>query len=208
MNALRSPGLATNTLVFFTSDNGPWLIMREAGGSAGPLRDGKGSTWDGGMRVPGIAWMPGRIAGGQVQREFACMMDLFTTSLKLAGGEAPRDRIIDGADIGPLLFGSGTMKREEPFYFYRGAQLYAARIGPWKANFITRTGYGPEKPQTNSPPLLFNVAQDEGERFNVASNHLDVVTALEKAVEKHRATVVPVKNQLADPPAPAARKKP
>ena len=208
LNALRSTGLATNTLVFFTSDNGPWLIMREAGGSAGPLRDGKGSTWEGGMRVPGIAWMPGRLAGGQVQRDFACMMDLFTTSLKLAGGEAPRDRVIDGADIGPLLFGLASMKREEPFFFYRGAQLYAARLGPWKANFITRTGYGPEKPQTNSPPLLFNVAQDEGERFNVASNHLDVVTALEKAVEKHRATVVPVKNQLADPPAPVVKKQP
>ena len=207
MRALQVAGIASNTLVFFTSDNGPWLIMREAGGSAGPLRDGKGSTWDGGMRVPGIAWMPGRIAAGQVQREFACMMDLFTTSLKLAGADKPADRVIDGADIVPMLFGSGAVKREEPFYFYRGMTLYAARLGDWKANFITRTGYGPEKPQTNSPSLLFNVAQDEGERFNVASNHLQVITQIEQAVAKHRASIVPVKNQLADPPAVVVRKK-
>ena len=206
LNTLRSTGLATNTLVFFTSDNGPWLTMREAGGSAGPLRDGKGSTWEGGMRVPGIAWMPGRIAGGQVQREFACMMDLFTTSLKLAGSQVPGDRVIDGADMAPLFFGTGAMQRE-PFFYYRGTQLYAARLGPWKVNFITRTGYGPDKAQTNSPPLLFNVAQDAGEYFNVASNHLDTVASMEQAVEKHRATIVPVKNQLADPPAPAAKKK-
>ena len=206
LNALRGAGLATNTLVFFTSDNGPWLMMREAGGSAGPLRDGKGSTWEGGMRVPGIAWMPGGIAGGQVQREFACMMDLFTTSLKLAGSQVPGDRVIDGSDMAPLLFGTGAMQRE-PFFYYRGTQLYAARLGPWKANFITRTGYGPDKAQTNSPPLLFNVAQDAGEYFNVASNHLDIVASMEQAVEKHRATIMPVKNQLADPAAPAAKKK-
>lgn len=204
LKELRVTGLAANTMVFFTSDNGPWLIMNEAGGSAGPLRDGKGSTWEGGMRVPGIAWMPGRVAPGRVQREFASMMDLFTTSLKLAGVEKPGDRAIDGADIAPLLFGTGTIQRE-PFFYYRGAQLYAARLGPWKANFITRSGYGPEKPQTNSPPLLFNVAQDVGERFNVASNHLDIVASIASAVEKHRATLVSVKNQLADPPPPAKR---
>ena len=84
-----------NTLVFFTSDNGPWLTQGEAGGSAGLLRDGKGSTWEGGMREPGIAWWPGRIPAGVVTRELACTMDLFTTSLKLAGAECPngsRDR--------------------------------------------------------------------------------------------------------------------
>jgi hypothetical protein len=98
------------------------------------------------------------------------------------------------------------MKRE-PFFYYRGAQLYAARLGPWKANFITRTGYGPEPPQTNSPPLLFNVAEDAGERFNVARNHLEVVASLQRSVEKHRETLVSVKNQLVDP-APPRRRQP
>jgi arylsulfatase A len=197
LKTLREQGLATNTLVVFTSDNGPWLTMNDAGGSAGPLRDGKGSTWEGGMRVPGIAWWPGRIQP-KVERELASMMDLFTTSLKLAGAEVPKDREIDGMDIAPLLFGGGKVERKEPFYFYRGAQLYAARLGPWKANFITRTGYGPEKPQTN--------LQVAGERFNVASNHTDVIATIEQAVEKHRATIKPVKNQLADPPPPVQRR--
>ena len=205
LHALRGAGLATNTLVFFTSDNGPWLIMRQAGGSAGPLRDGKGSTWEGGMRVPGIAWMPGRIAPGQAQREFACMMDLFTTSLKLAGAEVPQGRVIDGTDISPLLFRGATAPRE-PFFYYRGTQLYAARIGPWKAHFITRPGYGPEKPQTNSPPLLFHVVQDAEERFNVATNHLGVVADIERAVAQHRASLIQVENQLANPaPRPQGR---
>lgn len=203
LGALRREGVAENTLVVFTSDNGPWLIMHEAGGSAGLLRDGKGSTWEGGMRVPAIAWWPGRIQPS-VQREFACMMDLFPTALQLAGAQRPADRIIDGADIGPLLFGQGTVQRG-PFFYYRGTQLYAARLGPWKANFITRPGYGPEKPQTNSPPLLFNVLHDPSEKFNVASNHTDVIAEIEQAVEKHRATVAPVKNQLADPPPAPAR---
>jgi hypothetical protein len=130
---------------------------------------------------------------------------LFTTSLKLAGAEVPKDRVIDGVDIAPLLFGTGKVERDA-FFFYRGAQLYAARLGPWKANFMTRTGYGPEKPQTNSPPLLFNVAQDASERFNVASNQTAVVAEIERAVEKHRATIKPVKNQLADPPPPTQRR--
>jgi arylsulfatase A-like enzyme len=206
LNTLRAEGLATNTLVFFTSDNGPWLIMNEAGGSAGPLRDGKGSTWEGGMRVPGIAWWPGKIQPAQVQREFACHMDLFTTSLKLAGAEPPRDRAIDGVDIAPLLTGGGRVERGA-FFYYRGTQLYAARLGAWKANFITRAAYGPDKPQTNSPPMLFNVAQDAGENFNVASNHADVISAIERSVEMHRLTILPVKNQLTDPPPAAARRQ-
>jgi len=197
LNTLQADGIATNTLVFFTSDNGPWLIMGEAGGSAGLLRDGKGSTWEGGMRVPGIAWWPGKIRAGQVQDGFACNMDLFTTSVKLAGGAVPADRVIDGVDISPLLFEQRQMA-PRPFFYYRGTQLWAARLGPWKANFITRTGYGPEPAQTNSPPALFNIERDPGERFNVASNHTDIIADIELAVEKHRETVVAVTNQLVE----------
>jgi arylsulfatase A len=204
--ALRREGIESNTLVVFTSDNGPWLTMGETGGSAGPLRDGKGSTWEGGMRVPGIAWWPGRIAGGQVQREFATHMDLFTTALKLAGAELPRDRVIDGLDIAPLLFGRGKVERDA-FFYYRGAQLYAARLGPWKAHFISRIGYGPEQPKTNSPPLLFHVRHDPEERFNVATNHADVIASIERAASRHRASIVPVENQFAHPPAPAPARR-
>jgi arylsulfatase A-like enzyme len=197
LEALRREQLAEKTLVVFTSDNGPWLIMNEAGGSAGPLRDGKGSTWEGGMRVPGIAWWPGRIAPGKVQREFACHMDLFTTALKLAGANVPTDRVIDGMDLAPLLFGRGPVEREA-FCYYRGPQLYAARIGPWKANFITRPGYGPEKPRTNSPPLLFHLTRDPGERFNVATNHPAELARITAAAERHRAGLHPAPSQFVE----------
>ena len=197
LGALRQAGLAGNTLVFFTSDNGPWLTHGEAGGSAGLLRDGKGSTFEGGMREPGIAWWPGRIPAGVVNRELACTMDLFTTCVKLAGAEVPKDREIDGVDMAPLLFGTGPSQRET-FFYYRGAQLYAARQGSFKAHFITQPAYGPEKAEKHDPPLLFNVRHDPSERFNVATNHPAVLAGIAKAVEAHRAKLMPAKSQLVE----------
>ena len=195
LDTLQHEGLDKNTLVFFTSDNGPWLILGEAGGSAGPLRDGKGSTWEGGMREPGIAWWPGRVQAGIVTRELACTMDLFTTCLKLAGAELPKDRGIDGLDIRPLLLGTGPSPRNV-FFYYRGTQLYAARKGPFKAHFITQAAYGPAKPVRHDPPLLFQLGRDPSERFNVAADHPDVLADIAQEVQRHRATVTPVKSQL------------
>ncbi len=195
VEALRREKIDRNTLVFFTSDNGPWLTQGEAGGSAGPLRDGKGSTWEGGMREPAIAWWPGHVPAGVVSHELACTMDLFTTSLTLAGAEIPHDRVIDGVDFSPVLFGKGPSRREV-FAFYRGTQLYAFRKGAFKAHFTTRSSYGPEAAEPHDPPLLFDLAHDPGERFNVAAEHPDVLAAIIAEVDRHRATVVPVKNQL------------
>jgi arylsulfatase A-like enzyme len=195
LGALHREGLDKNTLVFFTSDNGPWLTQGEAGGSAGPLRDGKGSTWEGGMREPGIAWWPGRVPAGVVTHEMAGTMDLFTTSLKLAGAEIPRDRVIDGLDITPLLFGTGPSPRQVHFY-YRGTQLFAARKGPYKAHLITQSAHGTDKPLRHDPPLLFHLGHDPAERFNIAADHADVLADIAQEVQRHRATVIPVKSQL------------
>jgi len=195
LEALRREGLDTHTLVFFTSDNGPWLTQNEAGGSAGPLRDGKGSTWEGGMREPGIAWWPGRVPAGVVTHELACTMDLFTTSLKLAEAKVPEDRIIDGVDLAPVLFGAGPSRREV-FFYYRGTRLYAARKGPYKAHFITRSAFGPDQPVVHDPPLLFNLSHDSGERFDVAALHPAVLAGLAAEVQRHLATVKPAKCQL------------
>jgi arylsulfatase A len=195
LEALRHEGLDTNTLVFFTSDNGPWLTQNEAGGSAGPLRDGKGSTWEGGMREPGIAWWPDRVPAGVVTHGLACTMDLFTTSLKLAGVSVPKDRVIDGVDMTPVLFGTGPNRREV-FIYYRGTQIYAARKGPYKAHFITRSAYGSDEPIVHNPPLLYDLSHDPGERFDVAANHPEVLADLATEVQRHRATVKPVKCQL------------
>lgn len=206
LEELRRDGLDRNTFVFFTSDNGPWLIQGEAGGSAGPLRDGKGSTWEGGMREPGIAWWPGRVPAGVVTHELACTMDLFTTSLKLAGLSVPGDRVVDGMDISSVLFGKGASPRDV-FFYYRGTQLYAARKGSYKAHFVTRSGYGPDAPAPHDPPLLFQLGADPGERFNVADQHPDVVADIDREVQRHRATVQPVKDQLEETVAKAATTK-
>lgn len=197
METLRSEGLEGRTLVFFSSDNGPWLIFDHHGGSAGPLREGKGSTWEGGMRVPGIAWWPGRIPAGVVQREVATTMDLFPTVARLAGAGPGRTggRELDGVDISPLLFGTGRVEREA-FFYYRGTTLYAARMGPWKAHFVTRSGYGPDPAAPHEPPLLFHLGEDPGERWNRAATNGVVIERIREAVRRHRETLAPVENQL------------
>ncbi|WP_395742150.1 sulfatase [Prosthecobacter sp.] len=193
MATLRETGLAENTLVFFTSDNGPWLIMGSQGGSAGPLKDGKGSTWEGGMRVPGIAWQPGRIKPG-VTHELASTMDLFSTALTLAGAKTP-DVPVDGMDISPLLYESKALP-QRPFFYYRGDQLFACRIGEWKAHFSTQTGYGQAKADAHVPPLLFHLGLDPSEKRDLAKDHPEVLAQIQEAVKAHQAKLVPGKPQL------------
>lgn len=202
LQALRNLGLARKTLVFFTSDNGPWLIRKLNGGSAGLLRGGKGSTWEGGMREPCIAWWPGKIEAGSVSAALACTMDLFPTCLELAGLPLPKDRIIDGVSLVPVLMGERQAVRDVMFY-YRGTRLMAVRKGPWKVHFITQAGYG-EKPKKHDPPLLYNLEHDPSEKYDVAKEHPDVIAEIMKVVERHRATVKPVKSQL---DLPARRRK-
>jgi arylsulfatase A len=190
LQTLRKEKLAENTFVFFTSDNGPWLIKNQAGGSAGPLRDGKGSSYEGGMREPGIAWWPKHIQPGVVTHELASSMDLFPTIMKFTGAPMLSDRPYDGFDMSGILFGKGKDLREVMFY-YNGSELYAARKGAFKAHFITWPGYGKEQPVKHDPPVLYNVEQDPGEKFDVAPQHLDVIADIKAEVEKHVAGVVP-----------------
>jgi arylsulfatase A-like enzyme len=194
LDTLRKQGLADNTLVFFTSDNGPWVVKDLAGGSAGPLRDGKGSTWEGGMREPGIAWWPGKIKGGVINRELACSMDLFTTCLTLAKVPIPSDRIIDGVDMTPMLLGKGPGQRNLMIY-YNGDEVYAVRKGPYKAHFITYSGYSKEPPQKHDPPLLFDLPNDPGERFDLGAEHPEVIADIQRELEQYRAALVPGKRQ-------------
>jgi len=207
LDTLRAEGLDKNTFVFFTSDNGPWLIRGLAGGSAGLLRDGKGSTYEGGMREPGIAWWPGKIPAGKVCHEMASTMDLLPTVAKFAGTEAPKDRKLDGVDIGALLANVDSKVSREVFCYYRGTELYAARLGRWKAHFITQPAYGAGKPEAHDPPLLFDLEADPGESFECAAAHPGVIPLIKEAVEKHKATLTPVKNQLVETVAAAPAKK-
>jgi arylsulfatase A-like enzyme len=191
--ALAQYNLETNTLVFFTSDNGPWLTCKWNGGSAGLLRDGKGGTWEGGYRVPAIARWPGRIKPGQVTGELASAMDLFNTCLLLGGVAIPKDRPIDGVDLSPVLFGTGAGLRTNQFYYY-GDQLFAVRQGAFKAHFQTRSGYSKDAPAQHNPPLLFRIPNDPSEQFSV-TNQAGVVAAITKTADEHRKSVEPGKPQ-------------
>ena len=194
LKTLKEEKLADNTLVFFTSDNGPWLIFDTHGGSAGLLRDGKGSTWEGGMREPGIAWWPGRIKP-HTSHAIASTMDIFTTCLTLAGAKVPADRAIDGVDLSPVLF-KGQQKVRESYFYYRGEQLYAVRKGPWKAHYITRPAYGRGQPEKHDPPVLYHLGHDPSEKLNIAKEHPEALAEIAKEVAKHNAKLKRGKNQL------------
>ncbi len=195
LDALRQSGQAENTLVAFTSDNGPWLIFDQQGGSAGLLREGKGSTWDGGMREPTLFWWPGTIEPGVV-RDIGSTLDLLPTCASLSGAELPEDLILDGYDISPALLGKGPSPREEMF-FYRGEQVFAVRKGPFKAHFTTQSGYG-DKPLKHDPPALYHLEHDPSEKYDIAKDHPGVVAELTKLAEDHKKAMVPGKPQLVE----------
>jgi arylsulfatase A len=208
LKTLKEQGVAENTLVVFTSDNGPWHTFRTHGGSAGLLRGAKGGTFEGGMRVPGLFWWPGSLKPGVVM-DMATTMDLMPTVCKLANVPLPGDRVYDGYDISPLLLGTGKSPRDAVFY-YRGQKVYAVRKGDFKAHFIIQLEYGsktahpitePEFGATNAPaiqdpPLLYNVSIDPSEKYNVAGDHPEVIADIRKLLEEHLSGVVPVENQL------------
>lgn len=194
LEALKSEGIAENTLVVFTSDNGPWLIYKTHGGSSGLLRGGKGGTFEGGMREPTIFWWPETIKPGVVM-EMATTMDLLPTFCKLANASLPEDRVYDGYDISPVMFDTGINPRDV-VYFYREEELYAIRKGDYKAHFITKSEYGDDDKTYHDPPLLFNLNIDPSEKHNIASEHSDVITEINKIRKEHLSTLVPVENQL------------
>jgi arylsulfatase A-like enzyme len=192
LESLRKAGLDKRTLVVFTSDNGPWLPFKTHGGSAGPFKEGKGTTWEGGMRVPAIFWWPGTIRPGAV-KGIGSNMDLFVTAIRLAGGEPPADRPIDAVDLrGPLMGMAGSPRRL--LFYYWDDELRAIRKDNFKAHFITGGAYGLGAARIeHNPPLLFNLAEDPGERYNIADLHPEIVADILKEAESHRRTVIPAK---------------
>jgi arylsulfatase A len=197
IQALKEEGLDKNTLVVFTSDNGPWLSYKDHGGSAGLLHDGKGTTWEGGMRVPGIFYWPETIEPGVVTA-VGSTLDLLATASYLAGVELPKDRIVDGVDLS-TTFLSGLNSNRDQLIYYRGTKVYAARKGAFKLHFITQTSYSKDtKKIIHEKPLLFNIEVDPSEKYNIASEHPEIVLEIQKMVENHKSKVVPVKDQLAE----------
>ena len=189
LDALKAAGLDRRTLVVFTSDNGPWLPFRTHGGSAGPLKAGKGTTWEGGVRTPAIFWWPGTIRPAVVTA-VGSELDLFVTAARLAGAALPADRTLDGVDLSPVLTGSGPAPQRTLFYYWDN-ELRAVRKGAYKAHFITSGSYGEGDPRTeHNPPLLFNLTEDPGERFDIAAAHPDIVADLVREADLHRKGVV------------------
>jgi len=197
IKTLKELEIDKNTLLVFTSDNGPWLSYQDHGGSAGLLKDGKGTTWEGGMRVPGIFWWPGKLKPGTVS-DIGSTLDLFTTASSLADIEIPSDRVIDGVDLSLVLFGKERSERDNIIY-YRGQTIYAARKGAYKVHYITQTSYVKDtKKVIYDNPLLFNLEEDPSEKYNIANEHPKIIQEINKMVELHRSGVISVKDQLAE----------
>ncbi len=179
---LAKLGLEKNTLVVFTSDNGPWLTQGKDSGEAGPLRGGKGSTWEGGVREPTIAAWPGKIAPGSACDAVAGTIDFLPTFVKLAGGSVPTDRKIDGKDIAPLLLGKTKASPHEARYYFNGYNLQAIRSGPWKLAIASQSEgmgkAGQTVPASLESPRLYNLDTEIGERTDVAAAHPEVVARL------------------------------
>lgn len=190
LDVLRELKLEQNTLVLFTSDNGPWLIKGSDGGIAGPLRGGKGSTWEGGVRVPTIAWWPGRIPAGTTCDTVAGTIDLLPTLVNLAGGTLAAERVIDGRDITPLLLGETTAAPREAHYYFAGYTLQAVRQGPWKLAITPQTetmGKGVAADAAGPGPRLYNLDDEIGEQTNLAAQHPDIVQRLQDLAAKMNA---------------------
>ena len=192
LDALRAAGVERQTLVLFTSDNGPWLPFETHGGSAGPLREGKGTTWEGGVRTPAIFWWPGTVRPGTVT-DMGSGLDLLTTAASLAGARLSTGRVVDGVDLSAPLKGTGRSARDTMFY-YADNELRAIRRNNYKAHFITSGAYGLGGARAvHTPPLLFDLSVDPGERFDIAAAHPEIVADLVKEADAHRRTVVAVK---------------
>ncbi|MDF7823632.1 sulfatase [Pontiellaceae bacterium B12227] len=176
LKTLREHGLDKNTLVIFTSDNGPWLSKKADGGSSGPLRDGKFSAYEGGCRVPCIAWQPGMVPAGTLCEKQISTLDLFPTWAALAGVEVPSDRPLDGADIRAVLKGDFKKAPEREWFLYRGN---AIRMGDWKYVKVKKS------------EQLFNLAEDVGEKKNVAKQHPEKTEHLAKRLAAVQAEMKP-----------------
>lgn len=196
LSALKEHRLDENTLVIFTSDNGPWLSYGDHAGSAGRLREGKGTAFEGGVRVPFIVRWPGKIPAATVCREPAMTIDLLPTLTKLAGGQLPGNPI-DGLDMLPLLAGKrGAKSPHDAFYFYWDDELQAVRSGPWKLHFAHEfnkpypVGDDGQPGKMTRPKIelaLFNLESDPTETKDVAARNPEIVLRLKALAEKARA---------------------
>jgi len=181
LDTLAELQLDDKTLIVYSSDNGPWLSKGQNGGSALPLRSGKGTTYEGGMREPCVMWRPGHIPPGAVCSEVAATIDILPTFARLVGAEPPADRMIDGKDIWPLMAGQpGAKSPHEAYFYYKGYALEAVRSGQWKLRLKRVATAGPDgkKKAEAVAAELYDLEADIGEQRNLLAEHPDVVQRL------------------------------
>jgi arylsulfatase A-like enzyme len=196
LDAVKRAGIDDNTLVIFTSDNGPWLSYGNHAGSQGPFREGKGTAFEGGVRVPFVARWPGRIPKGSVSAVPAMTIDLLPTFAGLAKARLSTERTIDGRDIWRVLSSQpGAHVPHDPLYFYWGAELHAVRSGKWKLHLphpyqaleVAGADGTPGRYVRREIELsLFDLEADPGESTNVATANPNVVRSMMAIVENAR----------------------
>ncbi|KAJ8247325.1 hypothetical protein GJAV_G00245010 [Gymnothorax javanicus] len=218
LQELRKLGIDNETFVFFTSDNGAALMSGPLqSGSNGPFLCGKETTFEGGMREPAIAWWPGHIPAGKVSYQLGSVMDLFTTSLALAGLAPPGDRFIDGLDLTPVLLKNSVINR--PIFYYRGNEMMAVRVGQYKAHYWTWSNSLEElkkginfcpgqevadvtthdQKEHTMQPILFHLGRDPGEKYPISvlsTEYQSVLRQISPIVEQHKRGLVPGVPQL------------
>lgn len=189
MDTIRELKLSENTYVIYTSDNGPWLRFKNHGGSAGPLREGKGTTFEGGQRVPCVMWGPGRIPAGTECNELVGTIDMLPTIAALTSSPLPTDRKIDGLDVSQLLAGdSDKPPRDEFLHYTSQGKLEGIRKGKWK--LLVKAKQQPRQARRNNATpaapeiMLFDLIADVGEKNNLAPSNPDVVKAMRARMEK------------------------
>ena len=176
MKTLRENNLDENTLVIYTSDNGPWKLKEGRGGSAYPLRGYKFQTYEGGMRVPCIMSWKGKIPSGTVCDEIGATIDLLPTFANLAGAKIPDDRIIDGKNIWPIISGKeGALSPHDIYYYYKGNRLESARQGKWK---IRRSG------KQSQSVELYNLEDDISESKNLSPKNPELIEVMLKKMDE------------------------
>ncbi|MFC6099078.1 sulfatase family protein [Olivibacter domesticus] len=196
LNTLKETGLDKNTYVIFITDNGPWKLFKELGGSSGPLYGAKGNSYEGGVRVPAIFWAPGSVEPGQIA-ELGSSLDILPTIASLSHAALPKDRIYDGYDLTEVLKGLTSKSPRNEMFYYHASKLVAVRQGAYKLSFYRNNEIGyPDQLTKLEKPQLFNLNEDIGECYDIAGKHLDIVQALEELALQHQKTIIPTESQL------------
>ena len=185
LKRLRQSGCHKNTMVVFTSDNGPWLEKKEKGGSAAPLRGGKFSTYEGGVRMPCLMWWPGKWASGQVCDQMISTLDFMPTFARYAGAKLPPETELDGFDVSATLENTDVSVDRKYLYYTKARKLSGVRWSQWK--YLRHGGLNGQNP--NSPPELYDLSEDISEQNNLLNSNPKIVEQLEQVIQRYENSV-------------------